>query len=324
MRRSPATSPYCPCSASRPFNPVRPSWRFSIRGKAGLDLMMGVCVPSPHECTAWAVRGYPPVNIRIGLSTGTALVGNLGSRERLSYTCVGDVVDAANKMEELNKEFGTYIAVTRSVYVKVRTSPNSYGERTENAYGRLTGTRPSSRVTSHPPRSCSAYSQAQSKFLFRPLDKLHSKRRQREPEVVYELIGARERYGDHDGGARPGGTQFTDKPVWRVSHPHAGCLRTWSKWCACTHRPFICSSGICWRRRVPSKHAPAWIFEGTSGRTKTCTNSARSCRSGTCVHARLSIFRASSVGANDTASARLMEAIETQIAIATLTPSTAK
>ena len=84
--------------------------------------MMGVCAPSPHECTAWAVRGYPPVNIRIGLSTGTALVGNLGSRERLSYTCVGDVVDAANKMEELNKEFGTYIAVTRSVYVKVRTS----------------------------------------------------------------------------------------------------------------------------------------------------------------------------------------------------------
>ena len=69
-----------------------------------------------------------------------------------------------------------------------------------------------------PPASCSAYSQAQSKFLFRPLDKLHSKRRQREPEVVYELIGARERYGDHDGGARPGGTQFTDKPVACLAH----------------------------------------------------------------------------------------------------------
>ena len=36
--------------------------------------------------------------------------------------------------------------------------------------------------------------QSHTQFLFRPLDKIKSKRRQREPEVVYELIGARERY----------------------------------------------------------------------------------------------------------------------------------
>jgi len=40
-----------------------------------------------------------------------------------SYTAVGDVVDSANKMEEINKEFGTYIAVTRAMYLRVRRHP---------------------------------------------------------------------------------------------------------------------------------------------------------------------------------------------------------
>jgi len=33
------------------------------------------------------------------------------------------VVDSANKMEEINKEFGTYIAVTRAMYLRVRLNP---------------------------------------------------------------------------------------------------------------------------------------------------------------------------------------------------------
>jgi len=36
--------------------------------------------------------------------------------------------------------------------------------------------------------------QAHTQFLFRPLDKIKTRRRQKEPELIYELIGARERY----------------------------------------------------------------------------------------------------------------------------------
>ena len=97
----------------------------------------------------------------------------------VSYTCVGDVVDSANKMEELNKEFGTYIAVTRSVYVKVRVRARGRAER-----------RP---LTHRCPTHLETTRQAHTQFMFRPLDKIKSKRRQKEPEPIYELIGARER-----------------------------------------------------------------------------------------------------------------------------------
>ena len=95
----------------------------------------------------------------------------------VSYTCVGDVVDSANKMEELNKEFGTYIAVTRSVYVKVRVRARGRAER-----------RP---LTHRCPTHLETTRQAHTQFMFRPLDKIKSKRRQKEPEPIYELIVAR-------------------------------------------------------------------------------------------------------------------------------------
>lgn len=41
---------------------------------------------------------------------------------------------------------------------------------------------------------CRAVGQAHTQFLFRPLDKIKTRRRQKEPELIYELIGARERY----------------------------------------------------------------------------------------------------------------------------------
>jgi adenylate cyclase len=50
------------------------------------------------------VEGSPPLRLRLGLHTGPALVGNIGARDRLNYTLVGDTVNVAQRLEQLGKE----------------------------------------------------------------------------------------------------------------------------------------------------------------------------------------------------------------------------
>jgi adenylate cyclase len=49
---------------------------------------------------------------RIGVHTGTALVGNIGARERLKYTALGDMLNTGSRLEGLNKAIGTRICVS--------------------------------------------------------------------------------------------------------------------------------------------------------------------------------------------------------------------
>ncbi len=56
------------------------------------------------ENRARVARGEPAVRLRIGLHSGAATVGNIGAASRLSYTIVGDSVNAASRLCELAKQ----------------------------------------------------------------------------------------------------------------------------------------------------------------------------------------------------------------------------
>ena len=56
-----------------------------------------------------------PIQHRIGLNTGEALIGNIGSRRRFNYTAFGDNVNLASRLEQVNTSFGTSILAAESV-----------------------------------------------------------------------------------------------------------------------------------------------------------------------------------------------------------------
>lgn len=56
--------------------------------------------------------GGRPIRARIGINTGEALVGNIGSSLHFSYTAMGDAVNLASRIENANKQFGTKVLVS--------------------------------------------------------------------------------------------------------------------------------------------------------------------------------------------------------------------
>lgn len=65
-------------------------------------------------------RAYQPIEIGIGINTGTCTVGNMGSDMRFDYTAMGDPVNLASRLEGQSRNYGTPIIIGSSTEAAVR------------------------------------------------------------------------------------------------------------------------------------------------------------------------------------------------------------
>ncbi len=62
----------------------------------------------------WETEGLPRQRMRIGINTGPASVGNMGTYQRFAYTALGDTVNLGARLEPLNNEYGTWICISQA------------------------------------------------------------------------------------------------------------------------------------------------------------------------------------------------------------------
>jgi adenylate cyclase len=83
-----------------------PQHDHALRGcRTALDVQAALPALEP----VWRRMGLTKFEVRVGLNSGVASVGNMGSQQRFNYTALGDTVNLASRLEGANKAFGTRI-----------------------------------------------------------------------------------------------------------------------------------------------------------------------------------------------------------------------
>ena len=75
--------------------------------KSALEMTVALAELNMHL----QAEGLPQINIGIGINTGDALVGNMGSEQRFDYSVIGDPVNLASRLESSSKTLGKTIVI---------------------------------------------------------------------------------------------------------------------------------------------------------------------------------------------------------------------
>lgn len=59
------------------------------------------------------------IDMRIGINTGKAVIGNFGCSKRYDYTALGDTVNLASRLESINKQYGTNVIISEATYEQI-------------------------------------------------------------------------------------------------------------------------------------------------------------------------------------------------------------
>ena len=91
------------------------------------DAEYRACVAAIELCAAmdalnekWRAEGLQEFRTRVGIHTGHVIAGVLGSSDRLSYTAIGDAINAASRIEGANKELGTCMLISEATFQGLR------------------------------------------------------------------------------------------------------------------------------------------------------------------------------------------------------------
>jgi adenylate cyclase len=68
----------------------------------------------------WRAEGKPTIEIGIGVHTGLAVVGNIGTEERIEYTAVGDTINIAARLEQTTKLLKKPILISETTYMAIK------------------------------------------------------------------------------------------------------------------------------------------------------------------------------------------------------------
>jgi PAS domain S-box-containing protein len=93
--------------------------------KAGIAMLQGLVEYNHNR----ANFGCAPIQIGIGINTGTLMLGTVGGQNRMDGTVISDAVNLASRVESLTKNYGVSLLITQETYSRLE-NPSEYAIRT--------------------------------------------------------------------------------------------------------------------------------------------------------------------------------------------------